>query len=341
MGTKAFGDHLDWASKMALVIREHCVVSADFSIDSERGLPWNPSEPTAWAAGHYYDVPTAVYKPVGAFDTRQVVTFVRDPFTRLLSSFKYYFHDINNVKDPVQHGARDSLIKGAPSPAVFFALHACAVQTRFLSGALARNAFNSAHVYSEPNSTLPKDELPPCCDGAVVDTFPTSSRQMRKLQGRPAEWRASNRFARQMRAGCSAAALEEGIFKLRRIQQAGRDSEGLWKKFVAERRHAVQAWMAGPAAALIVSKAVHNLEQFAFVGITDDWAASICVFHRLFGGEPSSRTLGAVRVQPHDDYGELGAELRKARVIDTADEKVYSAALERFQEVALRVGCRV
>ena len=77
-------------------------------------------------------------------------------------------------------------------------------------------------------------------------------------------------------------------------------------------------------------KACNRLQQFAFVGISDSWEASMCFFHAMFGGKLEADEL--VNVRP-------GGYKKKADVdcgecYDAADEVVYSCAVDIFERYA-------
>lgn len=83
-----------------------------------------------------------------------------------------------------------------------------------------------------------------------------------------------------------------------------------------------------------VKEAVANIRHLAFVGLTEEWDESICLFHRMFGGRLHPAELkdfhqGEGRSDNSADYDE--AELGGFR--DEADEAVYAAAKARFYQL--------
>lgn len=97
-------------------------------------------------------------------------------------------------------------------------------------------------------------------------------------------------------------------------------------------------------------RAIRRLKTaFAFVGITEFWSESICLFHRQLGGDSGELELGNVRpgvhamnetsrcrldvknqqVKPAED-GRLG--VHESAALDPFDTVVYQAALRLFLE---------
>ena len=76
--------------------------------------------------------------------------------------------------------------------------------------------------------------------------------------------------------------------------------------------------------------------DFAFVGLTEEWATSICLFHAVFGGECLSHefTNSHATAYSHVGYSSSGA-LVVARplggIVDEADERLYARAAQRFR----------
>ena len=111
-----------------------------------------------------------------------------------------------------------------------------------------------------------------------------------------------------------------------------------------------------------VSRALRVLrDNFAFVGLLEHWATSVCVFHSLLrGGAPidaaelalthpgpqRQRRSSSSSLPPHADAdggGDAGSFVYDERAlrgfVDAADERVYAAASERFWADARRTGC--
>eukprot|EP00448_Togula_jolla_P006528 CAMPEP_0170600746 /NCGR_PEP_ID=MMETSP0224-20130122/17494_1 /TAXON_ID=285029 /ORGANISM="Togula jolla, Strain CCCM 725" /LENGTH=443 /DNA_ID=CAMNT_0010925483 /DNA_START=91 /DNA_END=1422 /DNA_ORIENTATION=+ len=82
-------------------------------------------------------------------------------------------------------------------------------------------------------------------------------------------------------------------------------------------------------------EALQAIENMAFVGITEEWDESICLFHLMFGGRMSPAELHNVHVgnghgnssSTFYDEGELEG------FVDSVDEELYQAALARFQRL--------
>ena len=102
------------------------------------------------------------------------------------------------------------------------------------------------------------------------------------------------------------------------------------------------SWRHSPRAEAVAArarKAVAKLRDFAFVGITERWGASACVFKRDFP-RPSGRKYP--EQEPHfrasNDHqceDKVAAYLRKKGFVDVLDSAVYDAALAEFSR---RVG---
>jgi len=80
----------------------------------------------------------------------------------------------------------------------------------------------------------------------------------------------------------------------------------------------------------MVSTAMERLDEgFAFVGLTEEWALSVCLFHAMFGGECHHREflnvrLGANHTDVRYDTSELGG------MIDPFDGALYTHATTLF-----------
>ena len=139
-------------------------------------------------------------------------------------------------------------------------------------------------------------------------------------------------------------------------------------------RH-VAAPQAG-AAVGVVRTAVHRLERAAFVGLTEEWEASLCVFHKAFGGKAvaaeRSRLRDAIAEHAKQSTGarhlsggsaaeasasgraggsdedniarrrkRLEAELAAYGFRDWMDEAVYARGEAIFRARARALGCRL
>jgi len=79
--------------------------------------------------------------------------------------------------------------------------------------------------------------------------------------------------------------------------------------------------------------ACYRIMQFAFVGITDEWSASMCLFHRKFGGQYESF-----------ENEEVKSSIRKLQPKIAHTKKRFRPStidFELFKCVALRFGCEV
>jgi hypothetical protein len=76
----------------------------------------------------------------------------------------------------------------------------------------------------------------------------------------------------------------------------------------------------------MVDRACARLRQFAFVGLSEHWNASVCLFHAIFGGQAHQIEYANVRKGKYGGVGMFG-ELDCG---DTADERLYACAKELF-----------
>ena len=74
-----------------------------------------------------------------------------------------------------------------------------------------------------------------------------------------------------------------------------------------------------------IDRAMANVRDMAFVGLTEEWGESICQFHRQFGGVPQQEEFGNIhpghRRTRRDELGDW---------TDEADHVVYAAARDEF-----------
>ena len=81
-----------------------------------------------------------------------------------------------------------------------------------------------------------------------------------------------------------------------------------------------------------VGKAKEAVAQLAFVGLTERWNESVCLFHRMFGGSINpGEFMNFHHHQGHDGSDMYEDELNGFR--DAADEEVYAAAQRRFESL--------
>ena len=73
-------------------------------------------------------------------------------------------------------------------------------------------------------------------------------------------------------------------------------------------------------------------EGFAFVGLTEEWDMSICLFHKMFGGH--CRAEEFMDIRPTSSAKDASVDYDTSELMgfhDDIDEVVYSAALEVFK----------
>lgn len=87
----------------------------------------------------------------------------------------------------------------------------------------------------------------------------------------------------------------------------------------------------------LVETALDRLEDgFAFVGLTEEWALSVCLFHKMFGGTPHKREFQNVR--PGAEHREMYDTSDLKGFVDAADGAVYSRAYVMFWANVQRYG---
>jgi len=79
-----------------------------------------------------------------------------------------------------------------------------------------------------------------------------------------------------------------------------------------------------------VPDAIEALNKMKFVGITEEWDESVCLFHLMFGGVLYSDEFHDVHQGPRD-RSNTWDESELAGFVDEADEAIYDAALLRFR----------
>jgi hypothetical protein len=315
------------SARLDLELRAQCQLSPFFTCDSDIGLPFNVSQINRgwlqhreWAdsSGKCSPIPPA-HLQQSPFDLSSVVVMVREPLSRLISSFMYSQHDLtvgnaSLVKELSQLGP-------LPQRATFFALHACSMQTRMLAGAVSKRGT--------------------------------------KLWDPPAAFEAADAPAS---LGCTAAGLERGLHMWR--EQRKRNAPLLtvgrpptlpspvalnstqWARFVAERLQELRSWRAREGARL-VPRALVRLRAARFVGVTSEWARSICIFYRAFGVPDQAlgqAQLVKLRTQSSPEDVRTAAEVR--RVLqeeglheDPMDGPVFAEGVRLFEESAIRHRC--
>lgn len=73
-------------------------------------------------------------------------------------------------------------------------------------------------------------------------------------------------------------------------------------------------------------------EGFAFVGITDQWDLSVCLFHAKFGGECQPAEFGEVRLGVKRNSSDQGYDTSELRgFVDEMDGRLFAEATRIFQ----------
>ena len=73
-------------------------------------------------------------------------------------------------------------------------------------------------------------------------------------------------------------------------------------------------------------------EGFAFVGLTEEWDLSICLFHKMFGGQCHAEEFEDVRPTSSGKNASVDYDTSELMGFhDDIDEVVYSAALDVFK----------
>jgi len=112
-----------------------------------------------------------------------------------------------------------------------------------------------------------------------------------------------------------------------------RDQEGLQTKYL---------WGKIPAKGCLdsdfcrqgkIQEAITSMNQMAFVGITDKWDLSICLFHTKFGGHCLQDEFGNTRPNPERDSDSYRYDESVLHGwTDRYDGPLYEAVLERFEK---------
>jgi len=83
--------------------------------------------------------------------------------------------------------------------------------------------------------------------------------------------------------------------------------------------------------ASLLDKALENIDKMSFVGLTERWDESICLFHRMFGGHMSTAQM--VDFHQGTSHNEGYDESQLDGFVDEVDEKIYEKAKKRFEEL--------
>eukprot|EP00929_Paragymnodinium_shiwhaense_P116681 TRINITY_DN8647_c0_g1_i1.p1 TRINITY_DN8647_c0_g1~~TRINITY_DN8647_c0_g1_i1.p1 ORF type:complete len:530 (+),score=104.12 TRINITY_DN8647_c0_g1_i1:423-2012(+) len=87
-------------------------------------------------------------------------------------------------------------------------------------------------------------------------------------------------------------------------------------------------WNTDPA----VADAIANIQKLRFVGLTEDWDESICLFHLMFGGRLRAEEFKDIHTTRNSNAS-LYDEAVLDGFVDEQDEAVYDAAKARFEEL--------
>lgn len=80
-----------------------------------------------------------------------------------------------------------------------------------------------------------------------------------------------------------------------------------------------------------VESAIKKLDDFVFVGLTEEWEMSICLFHRMFGGECQEREFVNLRAGPSRTDDEYNTSILDG-FVDEFDGAIYEAVKLRFSQ---------
>jgi len=86
----------------------------------------------------------------------------------------------------------------------------------------------------------------------------------------------------------------------------------------------------GQPRAVDVNEAIRVLRSLAFVGLTEEWNDSVCLFHKMFGGRVSQAEFHNFHPSHH--------EKPNVHISDELDDPLYEAAKARFHELQKQYG---
>ena len=103
----------------------------------------------------------------------------------------------------------------------------------------------------------------------------------------------------------------------------------------------------GPPSKKATAVAISRLDGFKFVGLTDEWERSVCLFHRMHGdrpckpaelvnSRPTASPTGRRRVSGRSRAPDYEAFFHERGFVDRADGALFAAARERFERDVLR-----
>jgi len=82
-----------------------------------------------------------------------------------------------------------------------------------------------------------------------------------------------------------------------------------------------------------------RLQHFAFVGITDLWHASICLFHKQLGGLDESYDYSNVRPTKRKNNQKKSLDMLSKACFDSVDDHVFNCAFDLFLSRILWTAC--
>lgn len=283
-----------------------------------------------------------------AFDPSTLVTMLREPRQRIVSAFAFNLHMLK-----LNNQVRDLIESVALSPILFYALHMCGVQMHLLAGT-GQELVGSFGRYPPRFKSLGFEK--------PLSFWHTASQFVLKP-----EHTEGTRAAEVAGEACSHAQLFDSLdFLIALNTTTAHDSASRTERWAAWVRARMSA-MAQPSAFALdaMERAISRVEKAAFVGLTDQWALSFCVFEKKFGRfsnasrsprrcSSSFRDLlhskrqkvaggggGATRYASVNQGSDaLAAELSSHGFVDVLDSIVYWRARRRLEGEAARYGCR-
>lgn len=85
--------------------------------------------------------------------------------------------------------------------------------------------------------------------------------------------------------------------------------------------------------------ACFRLQHFAYVGITDHWKASMCLFHKQLGGIDDSNDYTNVRPTKKGKSMKKILNLRISSCLDFDGDQISKCALDRFLSRIMWTAC--
>ena len=93
---------------------------------------------------------------------------------------------------------------------------------------------------------------------------------------------------------------------------------------------------ASPVKPKELDAALEILRGFAFIGLTDEWELSICLWHAMFGGDLYSIELANIRPHRKNVSNDVVTKITNEVRLDFADGAIYFAAKSWFHEKLLQ-----